>query len=76
MKTIWKCKFCNETHIKRSKILKHETKCTRNPDNKLCFTCSRFLRGSNFCSMNIRTFNVYTSGIPCPDWFPVISEPV
>lgn len=73
MVTIWKCRFCNETQFKRNKIDRHESKCTLNPGNKLCFTCNNLIKGSKTCTENIKIFNVHTSGIPCSDWSPVLA---
>lgn len=68
MNTIWQCRFCKETQVKRSKILRHEAKCPYNPATKLCFTCQNLLRGSKKCLENIVMFNVYTSGVACSKW--------
>lgn len=74
MNTIWKCRFCNETQIKRDKIVRHETKCMFNPGNKLCYTCKKLIRGAKTCNENIVMFNVYTSGIACSKWSPIVKE--
>lgn len=68
MNTIWQCRFCNETQVRRSKIMKHEAKCALNPGNKLCFTCQHLIRGSKKCKENTVMFNVYTSGVACSKW--------
>ncbi len=43
MSQIWKCGYCNATHVTLKKMRKHESKCPSNPGSKLCFSCNNYI---------------------------------
>lgn len=40
---VWKCDYCSETNASYDDIVSHENKCSFNPKNKYCWTCSNHL---------------------------------
>jgi len=42
-KHVWLCDHCCETNESLNKIKTHEEKCSFNPKNKYCYTCSNHL---------------------------------